>query len=67
MKGPYQAQYYMTDLGNGTYQAFYLCSKRGVYRLKVTLNGINIGMMEQGGRVSPSPIGRFKPFPANLV
>lgn len=57
LKGPAQAQYYVTDLGNGTYQALYMCSKRGVYKLKVTLNGANVGMMLQDGQIKASPVG----------
>ena len=59
LKGPVQAQGSITDYGNGTYQAFYLCSQRGNYKLKVTLNGINVGLMVQGTAIIPSPVGNF--------
>lgn len=57
LKGPVQAQYYVTDFGNGTYQAFYLCQQRGNYKLKVTLNGVNVGVLLQGTEMFASPVG----------
>jgi len=60
LKGPMQAQSYVTDYGNGTYQASYLCSQRGNYKLRVTLNGVNVGVMTQSGKLRPSPVGEFQ-------
>ena len=60
LKGPMQAQSYVTDYGNGTYQASYLCSQRGNYKLRVTLNGINVGVMAQSEKLRPSPVGEYK-------
>ena len=60
LRGPMQAQSYVTDYGNGTYQASYLCSQRGNYRLRVTLNGVNVGVMTQSGKLRPSPVGELQ-------
>jgi hypothetical protein len=59
LKGPVQAEAYINDLNNGSYQAFYKCARRGIYKLKVSLNGVNLGGMFQGGKLHTSPTGSF--------
>jgi hypothetical protein len=55
-----RAQVYITDYGNGIYQASYLCLQRGYYKLRVTLNGVNVGIMSQSEKMRPSPVGKFQ-------